>query len=526
MEAPADRTYRLRWFTLATLSLSLVIIGLDNTILNVAIPTLQREFDATASELQWMVASYVLVFAGLLLVMGSLGDRVGRKRLLQIGIVLFAAASALAAFSQTSAQLIALRALMGLGAAMIMPSTLSIITDVFPREERGRAIGIWSAVAGLGIGMGPLIGGALLEAFWWGSVFLVNAPVAAVALLAGLWLVPESRDPAPAALDLPGNVLSVAVISAFVFAVIEAPERGWGSPLVVGMFAGAALLAAAFVLWELRNPHPMLDFSFFRNPRFSMGAAAIGISFFALFGFIFGATQYLQFVKGYDPLQAGAAILPAGLGLMIGAGTSDRLVARFGAKAVVAGGMVLLTLMLSLILTFEPDTPYFLFGGFVLFTTYAMGNIMAPSTDAVMGAVPEAKAGVASAMNDVTRQAGGALGVAIIGSIFASAYRARVEDGLADLPPRAAELAGESLGAAVRVAGELPAEAGAQLFAAAGQAFTDALGIGAAAAAVVVFAGALAVLRFLPARHLPRADAEPEPEPELEPEPEPEPEGA
>ena len=508
MTVATDRKYQLRWFTLAVLSLSLVVIGLDNTILNVAIPTLQREFEASASELQWMVDSYILVFAGLLLVMGSLGDRVGRKRLLQTGLLVFAAGSVLAAFSQSSGQLIAMRALMGLGASMIMPSTLSVITDVFPRDERGKAISIWSAVAGLGIGLGPLIGGSLLEAFWWGSVFLVNAPVVVIALTAGLWLVPESRDPQPAPLDPAGNVLSIAMISAFVFAIIEAPERGWTDGLVLGMFAASVVLVASFAFWELRNPHPMFDFKYLRNPRFSVGSMAIGISFFALFGFIFGATQYLQFVKGFSPLEAGAAILPAGFGMVIGAGSSHRLVTRIGTKLTVVWGMSLLTLMLSLMLLFQPDTPYIFFGGFVLITTYAMGNIMAPSTDSVMGAVSEAKAGIGSAMNDVARQTGGAMGVAVVGSTFASVYRTRMEDGLTGLPSEAAAMASESVGAAARVAASLPAEAGERLLAMAGQTFTDALGIGAAVGACVVFAGALCVLRFLPARHLPQTAPE------------------
>ena len=334
-------------------------------------------------------------------------------------------------------------------------------------------------------------------------MFLVNAPVVAIALAAGLWFVPESRDPSPSPFDLPGNVLSIAMISAFVFAVIEARERGWTDTFVLATLAGAALLAAVFALWERRSRHPLFDFAYLRNPRFSVGATAIGIAFFALFGFIFGATQYLQFVKGFSPLEAGAAILPAAVGMMIGAGSSHRLVARFGTRTAVVWGMGLLTLAFALMLLLEPDTPYIFFGGFVLLTAYAMGTIMAPSTDAVMGAVPEAKAGVA--MNDVSRQTGGALGVAIVGSTFASVYRTRVEEGLAGLPPAAAEAAGESLGEAVRVVASLPADAGARLLASAGQAFTDALGVGTVAAACVVFAGALVVLRLMPARHLPRA---------------------
>ena len=521
MAAETDRKYRLRWFTLAVLSLSLAIIGLDNTILNVAIPTLQREFDATASELQWMVDSYILVFAGLLLVMGSLGDRFGRKRALQLGLVLFAAASLTAAFSQTSGQLIALRALMGIGAALIMPSTLSIISDVFPREERGKAIGIWTAVAGLAIGMGPLIGGTLLEFFWWGSVFFVNVPVVAIALIAGRSLVPDSRDPEPSSLDLPGTALSIGMISAFVFAVIEAPERGWTDPLVLGAGVLSAILLTAFAVWELRNPHPMLDFGYFRNPRFSVGAGAIGIAFFALFGFIFGVTQYLQFVKGYSPLEAGAAIAPIAVGMVIGAGSSHRLVVGLGTAKVVAGGLTLLAALLALFLLFEPNTPYPLFAALAIFIAYAMGNIMAPSTDAVMGAVPEAKAGVASAMNDVTRQVGGALGVAIVGSAFASVYRSRIEDDLAGLPPEAAAAAEDSVGAAVQIAASLPGEAGASLLSGAQHAFTDAMGIGALVASAVALLGALLVLRFMPAHHLTRGREELPGLSELAPEPEP-----
>ena len=343
----AARIYELRWKTLAVLSLSMMIIGLDNTIVNVALPTLQRQFAASASDLQWIVDAYLLVFAAVLLTMGTLGDRFGRKRALQAGLLLFGASSAAVVFVDSVNQLIALRVLMGVGAALIMPATLSIITNVFPREERGRAIGIWAGTAAIGIGLGPLAGGPLLEVFSWSSVFLINVPVAIAALLLGIKLVPDSRDPRPGAFDLIGATLSATALLAFVWAVIEAPSRGWASAEVIGGFVGAALLATAFIVWERRVSAPMLDLTYFRNPRFSMGSLAISTIFFSLMAAIFALTQYLQFAHGYSALQAGATMIPLALGLMLSAVNSSRLVVVLGTKRVVAGGMVLLALVLS-----------------------------------------------------------------------------------------------------------------------------------------------------------------------------------
>ena len=333
--------YRRRWWILVILSMSLLIIGLDNTILNVAIPTLQREFDATATALQWMVDAYVLVFAGLLLTMGSLGDRFGRRRALQLGLIVFGLASFYAAYAASSAQFIGARAIMGIGGALIMPSTLSILTDVFPREERGKAIGIWAAVAGLGIGLGPVTGGILLEHFWWGSVFFVNVPIVLIALIAGILLVPESRDPHPASLDILGAVLSISAVTILVYSIIEAPVRGWTDGLVLAGLVGGAALAAAFGYWEIKTDHPMLNLAFFKNPRFSAGAGAIAIGFFALFGMIFGLTQFLQFVQGYTPLEAGLRMVPVALGMMVGAGNSHRLVGKLGTHKAVAMGLLI-----------------------------------------------------------------------------------------------------------------------------------------------------------------------------------------
>ena len=500
-------TYRRRWWILGILSLSLLIIGLDNTILNVAIPTLQREFNATATSLQWMVDAYILVFAGLLLPMGSLGDRFGRKRALQIGLLVFGLASLFAAYAASSEQLIAARALMGIGGALIMPSTLSILTHVFPREERGKAISIWAGVSGLGIGLGPLTGGLLLEYFWWGSVFLINIPIVGFALVAGLVLVPESRDPDPESLDFPGALLSIAAITTLVYAIIEVPVRGWTDSLVIAGFGGGAVLGAAFVYWETRTDHPMLRLVFFKNPRFSAGAGAIAIGFFSLFGMVFGLTQHLQFVQGYTPLEAGLRMVPVALGIAVGASISHRLVSIMGTNKVVAMGLVVLSGVLVTITLWETDTSYWVIGLTFFVLAFGIGNLMAPSTDSVMGAVPEANAGIASAMNDVTRQVAGAFGVAVIGSAINTAYSGRMDEVVAGLPPAAAQAASDSVGAALRVASRLPAEAAAGLVEAARVAFTDAFGVAVLVSAGTALVGAVLIARFMPARHLPARES-------------------
>ena len=497
------RASPLRWWTLGTLSLSLVIIGMDNTVLNVAIPTLQREFDAGASTLQWMVDSYILVFAGLLLTMGSLGDRHGRAMMLRLGLVVFSAAAFSAIFAESAGHVIAARAGMGVGGAMIMPSTLSIITDVFDGPERAKAIAIWAAVGGIGVGLGPLVGGSLIEAFSWEAVFLINVPFTLAALALGVRLVPESKDAVPRRLDVPGAVLSTASVAILVFAIIEAPELGWTAPLVIGGFAASAVLAVAFAVYELRTPNPLFDFRFLRRFRFSAGAAALGCAFFALFGMAFGMTQYLQFVKGFSPLEAGMAMLPIAAGVAIGSRAGERLNERIGTKRTVALGLLMLAGALSVINVYDVDTPYAVIGTVILSIATSMGLIMAPSTNAVMGAVPRADAGVGSAMNDVVRQVGGALGVAVIGSIFASLYSSNISDtldGIAGLPPGQVAAAGDSVGAAVRIAGALDGPAGAALDLAARAAFADALGYAILAGSGIAVVGALLVAKFMPAR--------------------------
>jgi EmrB/QacA subfamily drug resistance transporter len=494
-------TYARRWKTLAVLSLALLIIGLDNTILNVALPSLQEEFDASSSTLQWIVDSYLLVFAGLLLTMGTLGDRFGRKLALQLGLALFGGAS-LAVLAVDSADgLIAVRAAMGIGGALIMPATLSIISNVFPREERAKAIGIWSGMASLGIGLGPLMGGLLLEWFDWTSVFLLNVPVALIAFVAGARLVPESRDPEPGRFDFPGAALSISALTALVYGVIEAPELGWTSATVLGCFGAFLVLAVAFVRWELRTSHPMLNLSFFRNPRFSIASGGISLAFFSLFGSIFALTQFLQDAKGYSALEAGAAMTPLALGLVVGAGSGIKLNERLGSSRVVAAGLLALAGLLSCSLLWSADMPYWPIGLWFFAVAMSMGWIMGPATDSVMGAVPEEKSGVASAMNDVTRQVAGALGTAVIGSLITSLYASRIADSAAALPEAARVAAEDSVGQANAVAGQLPAEQGASLVDAAADAFTSALGIGFTVAGAAALVAAVVVRRWLPDRH-------------------------
>jgi EmrB/QacA subfamily drug resistance transporter len=482
--------YARRWKTLAVLSLSLLLIGLDNTVLNVALPTLQTHFSASSSTLQWIVDAYLLAFAGVLLTMGTLGDRFGRKRALQAGLVLFGVSSVLAALAQTADQLIVLRAAMGIGGAMIMPATLSVIMDIFPREERGKAIGIWSAIAGVGIGLGPFVGGLLLEWFSWSSVFWLNVPIVGIALVAGFALVPESRDPRPGAFDLRGASLSVAMLVTLVYGIIEATSRGWTDPVVLGCFAAAAILGAAFVAWERRVAEPMLPLGFFSNPSFTVASVGVGLVFFAMMGSVFAFTQYLQFAHGFSALEAGAAMLPLALGLVVGSGASNHLAGRVGRTRVIAGGLFGVAAVLSTSLAWTPDMAPALLALVTFGLALSMGAAMAPATDAVMSAVPEAKSGVGSAMSDVTRQVGGALGVAVIGSIIGTAYSSDMSG--------AGGAAEESVGAAYTEAQQVGGTSGRELAATAGHAFTEALGIGLTAAAVVALAGALLVLLRVP----------------------------
>ncbi len=499
-QATADRIYARRWWTLGVLSLSLVLIGLDNTVLNVALPTIQSTFSATASELQWMVDAYVLVFAGLLLTMGAAGDRFGRARALQIGLIIFAGASLTAPLATDITQLIGIRAVMGLGGALIMPSTLSIIANVFPPAERAKAITIWAGVSGLGIGLGPLVGGLLIENFDWSAVFLLNVPIAIVALLLGIVFVPESKDPSGARLDLPGAALSIGAVTALVYGIIEAPSIGWTDPLIIGSFVAAIVLGALFAWRETHTSEPMLDLTLFRNPQFTAGAGAIALTFFAMFGVIFGLTQYLQFVLGKSALEAGALLVTLAVGIPVGARISLVAVHHAGTNRVMAGGLILVALVLASIMLWTPTTDTWIVSLTMFVLAVGLANVMAPGTGAVMAAVPQEKAGVGSATNDLFRQLGGAFGVAVIGSIINTVYRDQMTGALGGLPPAAADAASDSVGAAMAIAGQVGGAAGDALAGVAGAGFTDALGIAAVFASLVAVGTAIFVFRAMPAR--------------------------
>jgi EmrB/QacA subfamily drug resistance transporter len=502
-----DKVHQRRWWILGVLCFSLVIIVVDNSILNVALPTLARPdsqggLNATTSQLQWMVDAYTLVFAGLLLTAGSLGDRFGRRGGLQVGLVVFGLGSLLSAMASSPGQLISTRALMGVGGAFIMPATLSLITSVFQGPERGRAIAVWAGVAGLGVAIGPLTGGFLLEHFYWGSIFLVNLPIVGFALGAGLLIMPTSKDPTAPKLDLAGAGLSIAGLVSLVYAFIEAPQNGWSDPTTVGALGVAAVLLSVFVLWERRSTHPMLNLGFFKSPRFTTASASISVLFFTLFGSIFLLTQYFQFVLGYTPLQAGVRLLPLALTMMVVAPLSARIVERVGTKIVVATGLLLVAVSVLSFAQLEVTTGYANIWWRLVVMAVGMGLTMAPATESIMGSLPLAKAGVGSAMNDTTRQVGGALGVAIVGSVLASTYGTKVGDAVAgqQLPGGVVSEVKNSLGAALETASRLGGPAGQALANTARSAFVDGMHQGFLLAAGAALLGAIVAFVWLPSR--------------------------
>jgi len=500
-DAPDPQVHRRRWLTLGVLCVSLLVIVIDNTIVNVALPTLVRDLGTSISDLQWVVDAYTLVFAGLLLTAGSLGDRFGRKGALSIGLVVFGAGSAAAAFAGGVTPLIAARAVMGIGAALIMPATLSILTNVFTdARERALAIGLWSGVAGIAVALGPVTGGFLLDHFWWGSVFIVNVPIVAVALVAGRFLVPDSRNPEKPRLDLVGAGLSIVGLGALVAAIIEAPSYGWTDPLIVTGFAVAITALTAFVVWERRVEEPMLDVRLFANARFSAASVNVTLVFFALFGFIFLATQYLQFVLGYSAFDAGVRTLPFAFALMVMAPMSSKTVQWFGTKRVVVAGMLLFAAGLVVASTSTVTTGYPRVMLAMILMGAGMGLSVAPATESIMGSLPLHQAGVGSAMNDTSREVGGALGVAIVGSMLSSLYSHDLDGKLpAAVPGQVREAADQSVGAALQVSAQL-GRVGAPLADAARESFVYAMSRASLVTAAVALLGALAAWRFLPAR--------------------------
>jgi len=495
----APDVYRRRWWILSVLCLSLLIVFIGNSSLNVAIPTLARELDATESQLQWVVASYSLVFAGLLLKSGALGDRYGRKGILQIGLVVFLLACVAGTLATEMWQLIASRAAMGVGAALIMPSTLSILVNVFPPHERTKAIAVWAAVTGAAGAIGPVASGLLLEHFWFGSIFFINVPIVTVALIAGAVLVPKSRDPEEARLDPVGAVLSIIGIVAVVYGLIEAPERGWSDPVTLVAFGIGAVVIAAFALWELHTDEPMLDVRFFENRAFSTGTAGMILIFMSMFGVMFLMTQYLQLILGYSPLGAAIRLLPMAPIMVIVAPLTPRLSARIGANRTVGLGMLFTATGLMLLRVTAVDTPYPVILGCLACCTSGFALAMSPMTAAIMSAVPQRRAGAGSAMNDASRELGAALGVAVMGSLAASQYRGAVGDLTARLPESLQETAQGSISGALAVADRLPAPLADLVRAGAEAAFIDGLHLAVTVGSLLALVAAFVVVRFLPA---------------------------
>jgi EmrB/QacA subfamily drug resistance transporter len=497
------RAHRLRWATLGVMCLSLTLIGLDNTILNVAMPTLVRELNASGSQLQWIVDSYTLIFAGLLLTAGTLGDRFGRRRLLFLGMTVFGLASVWAAWAQGPNELIVARAVMGIGGAAIMPATLSILINVFTDPiERGRAIGIWAAVAGLGIIGGPTLGGWLLMHYWWGSVFLINVPVAALTVLLGSTLIPESRDPDAPRADLLGMVTSVVGLGALVWGFIQAPERGWDDPLIVGSLGVGVVALVLFVQWERHTPTPMLDMRFFGDVRFSVCSAVISLASFALVGGLFFLTQYLQFVLGYDALGTGVRLLPFTT-MAVGAPLGINLTQHYGPKFSIAAGLAVTSIGLSVMSTTSLGDGYPRVAGALGLIGFGIGMAMAPATDAVMASLPAEKSGIGSAVNDTTRQVGGALGVAVLGSLLTSRYADAVPTQIgATVVP---EQARSGIGQALAFADQTSGADGIRLVDTATAAFVNAMGTTVLIAAMVVLVGSVAAALWLPMKGVPRA---------------------
>jgi EmrB/QacA subfamily drug resistance transporter len=491
-----------RWWILGVLCSSLLVVVLDNTILSVALPRIAEDLKATQSQLEWSINSYTLVFAGLLFTYGVLGDRYGRRRILTLGMVLFGIGSLASAFAQTPEQLIAFRAFMGIGGAAVLPATLSIITVVFEPAERGRAIGIWAGFTGLAIAAGPITGGALLEKFWWGSVFLVNVPVVVVAVVAIGWLIPESKDPKPNKLDPYGVFLSMAAMVTLVYGIIKGGElndfgdlRAWG-PMLVGI-----ILIVEFVLLERGSDHPSLDVTLFRNPAFSAANAAITLTFFALMGATFFLTFYLQFLRGYSPLEAGVRLLPLAVAIAFFAPRSSKLVHRIGTKATCGIGLSLVTLAFLGYQLIDASSSIWVLEGLLFLQGAGMGNTMAPATESIMSTLPRERAGTGSAVNNTTRQLGGALGVAILGSVLSASFRSGIEPKLAATPLPAALK--EQMAGSVPTTYTVIARSGgrlAQLHTATDRVFVHALHVTALGSAAVSFAGLLVVLIWLPGR--------------------------
>jgi EmrB/QacA subfamily drug resistance transporter len=510
MQPPANTGHPRRWAILGVLVVSLLVVVLDNTVLNVALRTIAdpvRGLGATQTQLEWAINSYTLVFAGLLFTWGVIGDRNGRRRILLLGLVLFGLASLASAYAQNPSQLIAARALMGIGGAAVMPSTLSIISNVFDPRERGKAIGVWAGAVGLAIAIGPVVGGALLERFWWGSVFLINVPIVVIGLIAIMAIVPESRDPNPGRLDLFGVALSIVGLVLLVYGIIYGGEHGFGSGSAWGTIIAGLAILGAFIWYERRSDHPSLDVGLFRNPRFSAAVGSVGLVFFAAMGTMFFLAFFLQLVRGLSPLQAGLMMTPFAAAQLLFAPRSAAMVKRYGPKAVCATGLALVAVGLAGFTFIAASTPLWVIGVFAFIQGAGMANVMPPATESIMSSLPREKAGVGSAVGNTVRQIGGALGIAVLGSVLSAVYRHEIAATAAQVPAGPArDAATESISGAYGVA-ERAGAAGQGLIAGANDAFVAAMHWAAAGSALVAIIGIVVVLAWLPKRSAPHGPA-------------------
>jgi DHA2 family multidrug resistance protein-like MFS transporter len=506
MAAPADdKAFQRRWSILAVLVVSLLIVVLDNTILNVALKTIQLDLRSTQSQLIWAVNSYVLVFAALLFTWGVLGDRYGRRKILMTGMTLFGIASAMCAFSATPDQLIFFRALMGIGGAAVLPVTLAIITNVFPPNERGRAIGVWAGAVGVAVAIGPITGGFLLEHFWWGSVFLINVPIVLIGLVGIALIVPESTGQHTQRLDPIGVLLSIAGLLSLVYGIVHGGDtRQWSSPSVWGWILLGVALLTLFIWLEMRSDHPSLDVHLFRNREFSVSIAAVTMAFFGLMGATFFLVFYLQLVRGYSPLQAGLIFLPLALGQVIAAPRSAKTVARFGPKLVIGSGLLVVSIVFTLLLFVQADTPLWVLCVLFFFIGAGMGNAIAPATTVMMSTLPLSRAGAGSAVQNTVRQVGGALGVAILGTVLATVYAGQFDAVSAGLPAATNTMASGSLGQTYEVVahlvstGALTPVAAAHALSVANDAFMSAMHVTCLLTGAAALAGAIAAYVGLP----------------------------
>src|SRR5260221_8025641 len=492
---------RRKWVVLSVLIISLFSIVLDNTVLNVALKTIADPtvgLGATQSQLEWAINSYTLVFAGLLFTFGVIGDRVGRKRMLIIGMALFGLASLISSYAQTPADLIWARAAMGLGGAAVMPQTLSIITNVFDPKERPKAIGIWASAVGIAIAVGPVTGGLLLDHFWWGSVFLINVPLTAVGVTAIALLVPESKSPAPGRVDYLGVLLSIAGLVLLVYGIIRGGDAAsWLEPGVMGPIAAGIAVLTIFCVHESRTEHPSLDVRLFRDPRLSSAAAAIGLNFFAMAGAYFFLSVYLQNVRGYSPLHAGLLTTPVALGQLVASNRSAGLVRRFGAKSVAAGGLAVVTGAVIGYHALTTMTPIAALECIFFLQGAGMGIVMPTATELVMSVVPRERGGAGSAITNTSRQVAVALGVAVLGSILARSYRAGLGPGLGALPAASRAVATQSIAATEAAAGHL-GQRGAPLMALAGRSFVHGMPVTTVASAVIAATCAILIAIWMP----------------------------